>query len=370
MAERGRRPEGPALQRTRAHARCASLFTPLLPDDYLELINPLWSTQELRGRIERIERETDDAVTIVIKPGLGVAGPRAGPVPAHRRRRRRRPPLARVLADLRPRPPRRLHQHHAQARRGGQGLAVPRPRGASPARSSGSAASRATFMLPDPLPEKLLFISAGSGITPIMSMLRDLDRRERARRRRAPALRAHGRRRHLRRAAARPRRAQRRLPPARAAHRRARAHRRPTTSTSCARTGASARRSSAGPGEMLDAMSEHWERDGDCDRLHMERFQPVVGEGDAEQGEGGTISSSTVRHRGRSPTARSRSSSPARRPARRCPSAAAWASATPASASSAPARSATCAPARSPAHEGEMVRTCINAPEGPVEIAL
>ena len=34
------------------------------------------------------------------------------------------------------------------------------------------------FVLPDPLPEKLLFISAGSGITPIMSMLRSLDRRD------------------------------------------------------------------------------------------------------------------------------------------------------------------------------------------------
>src|SRR6185437_7006732 len=32
-----------------------------------------------------------------------------------------------------------------------------------------------TFVLPDPLPAKLLFISAGSGITPIMSMLRHLD---------------------------------------------------------------------------------------------------------------------------------------------------------------------------------------------------
>src|SRR5213078_3085324 len=30
------------------------------------------------------------------------------------------------------------------------------------------------FVLPDPVPEKLLFISAGSGITPIMSMLRSL----------------------------------------------------------------------------------------------------------------------------------------------------------------------------------------------------
>ena len=31
--------------------------------------------------------------------------------------------------------------------------------------------------MPDPAPEKALFVSAGSGITPIMSMLRDLDRR-------------------------------------------------------------------------------------------------------------------------------------------------------------------------------------------------
>ena len=31
------------------------------------------------------------------------------------------------------------------------------------------------FTLPDPLPAKLLFISAGSGITPIMSMLRSID---------------------------------------------------------------------------------------------------------------------------------------------------------------------------------------------------
>ncbi len=34
-----------------------------------------------------------------------------------------------------------------------------------------------TFVLPDPLPDRLLFISAGSGITPIMSMLRSLARR-------------------------------------------------------------------------------------------------------------------------------------------------------------------------------------------------
>src|ERR1700712_5582002 len=68
MAERGAVPQVPVLRRRALHA-VRSLFTPLLPDDYLELINPLWSTQELRGRIERVERETDDAVTVFIKPG-------------------------------------------------------------------------------------------------------------------------------------------------------------------------------------------------------------------------------------------------------------------------------------------------------------
>ena len=68
MAERGATPQVPVWRRRTLHAM-RSLFTPLLPDDYLELINPLWSTQELRGRIESVEPETDDAVTIVIKPG-------------------------------------------------------------------------------------------------------------------------------------------------------------------------------------------------------------------------------------------------------------------------------------------------------------
>jgi ferredoxin-NADP reductase len=55
-----------------------ALFTPLLPDDYLELINPLWSTRELRGRIERIERETANAVTAFIKPGYEWMGHEPG----------------------------------------------------------------------------------------------------------------------------------------------------------------------------------------------------------------------------------------------------------------------------------------------------
>ena len=45
--------------------------TPLLPADYLDAIDPLLSGAQLRGRIVGIHPETRDAVTVVIKPGTG-----------------------------------------------------------------------------------------------------------------------------------------------------------------------------------------------------------------------------------------------------------------------------------------------------------
>ena len=47
------------------------ITTPLLPDDYLKLANPLWSARELRGRVVEVRRETVDSATLVIKPGWG-----------------------------------------------------------------------------------------------------------------------------------------------------------------------------------------------------------------------------------------------------------------------------------------------------------
>src|SRR5215207_9601809 len=77
MAERGAPPQVPKVRRKALDA-VRSLFTPLLPDDYLELINPLWSTRELRGRIERIDHETPNAVTVLIRPGYEWPGHRPG----------------------------------------------------------------------------------------------------------------------------------------------------------------------------------------------------------------------------------------------------------------------------------------------------
>ena len=43
--------------------------TPLLPRDYLDLVDPLRSGADLRGRIEAVHHETRDAARIVIRPG-------------------------------------------------------------------------------------------------------------------------------------------------------------------------------------------------------------------------------------------------------------------------------------------------------------
>lgn len=51
-------PMSPAAVVRRVAAR---LTTPLLPEDYLALANPLWSTRELRGRVEAVLPEAADA---------------------------------------------------------------------------------------------------------------------------------------------------------------------------------------------------------------------------------------------------------------------------------------------------------------------
>src|SRR6478752_2563437 len=59
----------PALHALRTLA--ARVTTPLLPDDYLHLANPLWTARELRGRVLEVRGETEDSATLVIKPGWG-----------------------------------------------------------------------------------------------------------------------------------------------------------------------------------------------------------------------------------------------------------------------------------------------------------
>src|SRR4051812_23950081 len=176
VAERGAVPKVSTVRR-RTLSAMRSLFTPLLPDDYLELINPLWSTRELRGRIEQIKRETGDAVTIVIRPGHRWPGHQPGQYLR-----------VGVVVDgifhwraysLTSSPERDDGCISITPKLVEAGKVTPYLVGKAQAgaviRLGGV---EGDFTLPEPLPDKLLFVSAGSGITPIMSMLRHLAARD------------------------------------------------------------------------------------------------------------------------------------------------------------------------------------------------
>lgn len=156
-----------------------SWTTPLLPDDYAALLNPLWSTRELRGEIVHVQRpESSGSVMITIKPGWGVpisfeAGQYIGIgvqvegryvwrsyslVNAPERRNGLFTICVRAVGDG------KLSQHLLLRAEPGQHVRLAAPAG--------------DFYLTDPVPEKLLFITAGSGITPVISMLRALQQHD------------------------------------------------------------------------------------------------------------------------------------------------------------------------------------------------
>ncbi|HVR06136.1 MAG TPA: FAD-binding oxidoreductase, partial [Solirubrobacteraceae bacterium] len=174
MPERGAAPPISRLRR-RALRAIGNFTSPLAPDDYLELVNPLWSTRELRGRIERLEPAGGDAVTVTIRPGWEWERHRPGQYlrlgievdGVHHWRAysltsdpERRDGLISITPKLVP---------------GGKvsPYLCRRARAGTIVRLGGV---EGTFALPQALPPRLLFVSAGSGITPLASMLRSLAR--------------------------------------------------------------------------------------------------------------------------------------------------------------------------------------------------
>jgi stearoyl-CoA 9-desaturase NADPH oxidoreductase len=154
------------------------ITTPLLPDDYTRLANPLWSARELRGRILEVRRETHDSATLVIKPGWGFgfdyqAGQYIGiGLLVNGRWRWRSYSLTSapvkgartVTITVKAMPEGFLSAHLVG--------------GVQPGTIVRLAAPQGNFVLPDPAPPAVLFVTAGSGITPVMSMLRTLVRRD------------------------------------------------------------------------------------------------------------------------------------------------------------------------------------------------
>ncbi len=224
------------------------------------------------------------------------------------------------------------------------------------------------FVLPDGPPARILFVSAGSGITPIMSMLRHLDHADRL----GDIVLLHSARRsddvifgaELRALAAR--------------HNGVRLHEQHTGGHGRMRPADLERLCPdwrrretflSGPTEMLDAFTEQWEREGDRDRLHLERFQPRLALGGDAAGEGGTI---TFLHSERQ--AESDGSTPILLAGEEAGLALPFGCregichtcvGTLASGRVRDLRSG-----RVHGQEGEKIRTCISAPEGPIEISL
>ena len=157
----------------------ARITTPLLPDDYLHLANPLWSARELRGRILEVRRETEDSATLVIKPGWGFSfdyqpGQYMGiGLLMDGRWRWRSYSLTSSPAEMSG--PRTVTITVKAMPEGF--LSTHLVAGVEPGTIVRLAAPQGNFVLPDPAPSSILFLTAGSGITPVMSMLRTLVRR-------------------------------------------------------------------------------------------------------------------------------------------------------------------------------------------------
>ena len=163
------RPGGPLRDRlTRLAER---VTTPLLPADYLDLFHPLRSGAELRGRIVAVEPETADAATILIRPGADWAGHVPGQyvrigidvegVRTWRAYSLTHGPRADGLISITVKavPDGKVSTHLVRRAQPGTLVHLEQPAG--------------EFVLPTD-GGKLLFVTAGSGVTPVVGMLRNL----------------------------------------------------------------------------------------------------------------------------------------------------------------------------------------------------
>ncbi len=154
--------------RFKALARAASaLTTPLAPEDFLSLFNPVYSARQLRGVVTRVEHETEQSATIYFRPGRGWHAHQAGQ-------------WARIGVEL---DGVRQWRSYSLSNAAGQDPAITVTdagsvshvlvRDTRPGDVLFLAPPQGDFVLPEH-PRPLLMLTAGSGITPVMSMIRTL----------------------------------------------------------------------------------------------------------------------------------------------------------------------------------------------------
>ncbi|NYF97416.1 ferredoxin reductase [Janibacter cremeus] len=150
------------------------LATPVIPEDYLDLFAPLRSGSDLRGRIVAITPETADAATITIRPGRDWQGHAPGQyirlgvdvdgVRCWRAYSLTSDTSARdglISITVKAMPDGVVSRHLVHHTSPGTLIQLDQATG--------------DFMLPQSVPAKVLFLTGGSGITPVMGMLRNHD---------------------------------------------------------------------------------------------------------------------------------------------------------------------------------------------------
>ncbi|MDV6012765.1 ferredoxin reductase [Haloechinothrix sp. LS1_15] len=159
--------------RETATSLAGALLTPHGIDRYLELVHPMLVRSELRGEVVAVRRQTPDTVTLTVRTSRSWQGFRAGQyvrvsvdIDGVRRTRCYSPANSQldprgaleltIKADPNGLVSSYLHRHAAP----GMILGLSQPDG--------------EFTLPEPRPRKMVLISGGSGITPVLSMLRTL----------------------------------------------------------------------------------------------------------------------------------------------------------------------------------------------------
>ena len=148
--------------------------TPLKASHYVELVNPLWSSHKLQARVEDVWDETSDARTITLRPGRNWRRHRAGQhlrlgVPIGGRRFTRTYSISSsperrdgcITVTVKVLDGGRMSGHLVRNLEVGSYLPIGLPQG--------------DFVVPEATPVRALFITAGSGVTPVMSILRTWD---------------------------------------------------------------------------------------------------------------------------------------------------------------------------------------------------
>jgi stearoyl-CoA 9-desaturase NADPH oxidoreductase len=158
-------------------ARLADAFAwPLRTSHYLGLVDPRWSSHTLKARVEGLEDQTREARTLTLRPGRGWRGHRAGQfvrvgVSIAGRQHGRTYSISSsperfeddgcIAITVKAVAGGRVSPHLVRDVRRGDHLAL------GPAQGD--------FVLPEARPVRPLFVTAGSGLTPVMSMLRSLE---------------------------------------------------------------------------------------------------------------------------------------------------------------------------------------------------